>query len=79
METFDLVVGAILGVGAAAALSAVLFGGICVPLTLLKFRPTKNSLTIKSLDERVGKPIEYLPPTAPRGTIDQLQGSRAGG
>jgi len=75
-EIWNLIVGAIQGVGIAAFLSAILFGGICVPLTLLKFRSTRNTRTIKSLDERVGAPIVFLPPDAPRGPIDQLGGAR---
>lgn len=31
-----------------------------------------RTLTVRSLDERLGAAPEYLPPTAPRGPADQL-------
>jgi hypothetical protein len=31
-----------------------------------------KTLTVRSLDERLGTSVEYLPPTAPRGPADQL-------
>jgi hypothetical protein len=31
-----------------------------------------KTLTVRSLDERLGTAPEYLPPTAPRGPADQL-------
>ena len=31
-----------------------------------------RTLTVRSLDERLGRTMEYLPPTAPRGPADQL-------
>ena len=75
-ELVQLVLGTIQGLGAIAIFLLVLMIGVCVGLTLTKFRSTRNSLTIKSLDETVGAPIVYLPPDAPRGPIDQLRGSR---
>ncbi len=72
----SLVAGIIQGLGAITFFLLALFIGVCVALTLTKFRPTRNSLTIKSLDELVGDPIRYLPPNAPRGPSDQLAGSR---
>jgi hypothetical protein len=68
--------GVVQGLGTIAAFLLALFIGVCVLLTLIKFRPTRNSLTIKSLDELVGDPIRYLPPDTPRGRVDQLAGSR---
>ncbi len=70
------VVGAIQGLGAIAIFLLALFIGVCVILTLVKFRSTRNTLTVKSLDELVGDPIRYLPPDTPRGRMDQLAGSR---
>ena len=75
-ELISLVVGTVQGLGAITIFLLVLFIGVCVALTLTKFRPTRNSLTVKSLDELVGDPIRYLPPNVPRGPSDQLAGSR---
>lgn len=75
-EILKLIVGVVQGLGTIAAFLLALFIGVCVLLTLIKFRPTRNSLTIKSLDELVGDPIRYLPPDTPRGRVDQLAGSR---
>lgn len=75
-EVLDLIVGTIQGLGAISVFLLVLFIGVCVALTLVKFRSTRNSLTVKSLDELVGEPIHYLPPDTPRGAMDQLAGSR---
>jgi hypothetical protein len=72
----DVVLGAVQGLGAIAVAMLALMIGVCVLLTLTKFRPTRNSRTIKSLDETVGPAITYLPPDAPRGPVDQLAGSR---
>ena len=76
-EIVNLFIGLVQGLGTITVFLLVLFIGVCVLLTLTKFRSTRNSLTIKSLDERVGAPIKYLPPNAPRGPSDQLGGSRA--
>lgn len=79
MSTSDiltLVVGLIQGLGTITVFLLVLFIGVCVLLTLTKFRSTRNSLTVKSLDELVGDPIRYLPADTPRGYGDQLAGSR---
>jgi hypothetical protein len=75
-EILQLIVGLVQGVGTIAVFLLVLFIGVCVLLTLTKFRSTRNSLTVKSLDELVGDPIRYLPPDTPRGEVDQLAGSR---
>jgi hypothetical protein len=71
-----IILGTVQGLGAITVFLLALFIGVCVLLTLTKFRSTKGSLTVKSLDELVGAPIRYLPPTTPRGTMDQLAGSR---
>lgn len=75
-EIVNVVVGTVEGLGAITIFLLALFIGVCVLVTLVKFRPTRNSLTIKSLDELVGEPIHYLPPDTPRGHMDQLAGSR---
>jgi hypothetical protein len=75
-QVLNLVIGTVQGLGAITIFLLALFIGVCVLLTLTKFRPTRNSLTVKSLDELVGAPIRYLPPNVPRGPSDQLAGSR---
>ncbi len=75
-QVVNLVLGTVQGLGAITVFLLVLFIGVCVALTLVKFRSTRNSLTVKSLDELVGDPIRYLPPDTPRGRMDQLAGSR---
>ena len=75
-DLLTLVLGAAQGVvGIAVFLLAVMIG-FCLLLDFTKFRPTRNSRTVKSLDELVGDPIRYLPPDVPRGPSDQLGGSR---
>jgi hypothetical protein len=74
-DLVSLVVGAVQGVGGIAVFLLVLMIGLCLALDWTKFRPTRNSKTIKSLDETVGAAIVYLPPNAPRGPSDQLAGS----
>jgi hypothetical protein len=69
----DLIFGLIQGVGASVIFLLALFIGFTVLLNLPKFRATsRKTLVIKSLDERVGDPIRFLPPDAPRGQVDQL-------
>ncbi len=68
-----LAIGLLEGIAIAVVFLLALFIGFCVVFNLPKLRPTsRKSMVIKSLDERVGDPIRYLPPTAPRGPIDQL-------
>ncbi len=75
-DILNLVVGTLEGVGGIVILLLVLMIGLCLLVDFTKFRPTKRSLTVKSLDELVGPPIQYLPPDTPRGRVDQLAGSR---
>ncbi len=75
-DIVNLVVGAIQGLGVTALFLLALFIGVCVVATVVKFRPTKGTRIVKSLDELVGPPIQFLPPSAPRGTMDVLAGTR---
>ena len=53
-----------------------LFIGFCVIFGFRKLKKTAggSAMVIKSLDERIShRPMEYLPPTAPRGPSDQLR------
>jgi len=62
----------------------VLFIGFCVVVGFTKMKKTAGgaAVVIKSLDERLTRqPMAYLPPTAPRGPADPLEGfgTRRGG
>jgi hypothetical protein len=74
-DVWQLAVGAVAGIGGIVVYLLVLMIGLCLVLDWTKFRPTRRSKTVKSLDETVGAAIVYLPPDAPRGPIDQLAGS----
>jgi hypothetical protein len=71
-----LAIGTVQGLVALTVFLLAALIGFCLLLDRTKFRPTRNSRVVKSLDERVGPPIRYLPPDAPRGPSDQLAGSR---
>ena len=71
-EVWNLVYGAVVGIGGIVAFLLAVMIGFCLALDWTKFRPTRNSRTVKSLDETVGAPIKFLPPNAPRGPVDQL-------
>jgi len=74
-DVWHLAFGAVAGIGSVVVYLLILMIGVCLLLDWTKFRPTRRSKTIKSLDERVGPAIVYLPPDAPRGPSDQLAGS----
>jgi hypothetical protein len=74
-ELWTIVVGTVQGLGGLVIFLLVLLIGFCLLFDWTKFRPTAKSRTVKSLDERVGPAIRYLPPDAPRGPADQLAGS----
>ena len=71
-ELWNIVYGAVVGIGGIVVFLLALMIGLCLALDWTKFRPTRRSRTVKSLDETVGEPIVYLPPGAPRGPSDQL-------
>ena len=53
-----------------------LFIGFCVLVGLTKLKRTSggSAPVVKSLDERIShQPMVYLPPTVPRGPVDQLR------
>jgi hypothetical protein len=77
-DLWNLVLGAVQGLGGIAVFLLVLMIGFCLVFDWTKFRPTRRSKVVKSLDETVGPPISYLPPDVPRGPVDQLAGSRRG-
>jgi hypothetical protein len=72
-EAGALLVAAIQAVGSGAVLILVLMIGSSLALDVFKLRPSgPRTLTVRSLDEALGRPERYLPPSTPRGTTDQL-------
>jgi hypothetical protein len=74
-ELGHIVYGTVVGLGGITVFLLALMIGVCLVLDWTKFRPTRRSRTVKSLDETVGPAIVYLPADAPRGPSDQLAGS----
>lgn len=76
-EILSLIGATVQGVGVGAVVLLALFIGLSIALGLVKLRPSgPGSLTVRSLDEALGRPESYLPPDTPRGTTDQLGNSR---
>jgi hypothetical protein len=72
-EIPSLVTGTLQGLVATTLFLLVLMIGFSVVFGLPKLRKGGgHTLTVRSLDERLGTTMEYLPPTAPRGPADQL-------
>ncbi len=76
-EIQTLLIGAAQGIGGGTVFILILFIGVCVGFGFSKLRPSgPKTLTVRSLEEALGKPVKYLPPNAPRGPSDQLAGSQ---
>lgn len=76
-EVGSLLVSTIQAVGVGAVFILVLMIGASLALDVFKLRPSgRKSLTVRSLDEALGRPETYLPPSTPRGTTDQLGNSQ---
>ena len=71
----QIAIGALQGLGASTVFILALFIGFCVIVGFTKLKRTAGKVAvIKSLDENLsGRPMVYLPPTAPRGPADQLR------
>lgn len=71
----QIVIGAIQGLASSTVFVLVLFIGFCVVVGFTKLKKTSGGTrVVKSLDEAVShQPVNYLPPTAPRGPADQLK------
>ena len=83
-DAINIAIGALQGLGFGAVFVLVLFIGFCVIFGFTKLKKTAGggAAVIKSLDERLTRqPMAYLPPTAPRGQADPLEGfgTRRGG
>jgi hypothetical protein len=72
----EILVGAgqvVFAITVAAVFLIALLVGFSVVFNFPKLRKGGGrTLTVRSLDERLGRTQEYLPPTAPRGPADQL-------
>jgi hypothetical protein len=69
-----LVTGTLQGLIATTVFLLALFIGFAVLLGFPKLRKGgAGTLTVRSLDERLGTTEEYLLPSAPRGPADQLK------
>ena len=76
-EVGALLVATIQAAGVGAVVILVLMIGAALALDVVKLRPSgRKSLTVRSLDEALGRPETYLPPSTPRGTTDQLGNSQ---
>jgi len=76
IDTQQIGIGALQGLGASTVFVLVLFIGFCVIFGFTKTKRTAGGTAsvIKSLDERIShQPMVYLLPTAPRGPADQLK------
>jgi hypothetical protein len=76
-DVVDLVTGALIALGSSTVFVLALFLGFCIIFGFPKLRSTigRNSMVIKSLEEKVGQEafVRYMPPDAPRGPIDVLK------
>lgn len=76
-EVGTLLVATLQAAGVGAVVILVLMIGSSLGLDVFKLRPSgRKSLTVRSLDEALGRPESYLPPSTPRGTTDQLGNSQ---
>ena len=71
----QLAIGTLQGLTVSAVAVLIIFIGFCVIVGFTKtLRTAGNAKVVKSLDESVThQPVIYLPPTAPRGPVDQLK------
>ena len=76
-EVGALLVATVQAAGIGAVVILALMIGAALALDVFKLRPSgRRSLTVRSLDEALGRPESYLPPSTPRGTTDQLGNSQ---
>lgn len=75
-DVINLLGSVVQGAGVSAVFLLALFIGISVVVGYVKLRPSgPKTLTVRSLDEALGTPVQYLTPDVPRGTTDQIGGS----
>ena len=65
------------GTAGGAIFVLLLLVGACLALDVFKLRKSgPATMTVRSLDEAMGRPAIYLPPSTPRGVTDRLKGFR---
>ena len=73
VDLVRIVLGTLQGLASSTVFILALFIGFCVLVGFSKLKKTTGGRVIKSLDEMVThRAFAYLPPTAPRGRVDQL-------
>jgi hypothetical protein len=72
-DLLRLVLGALQGFTISSLFLLALFIGFCVLFNLRKLKPRgRDARVVRNLDERLGVTPRYLPPSIPRGPVDQL-------
>lgn len=65
------------GTASGAVFVLLLLVGACLTFDVFKLRKSgPATMTVRSIDEAMGQPATYLPPSTPRGVTDRLKGFR---
>jgi len=76
-DVFTALGAAVQGAGGGAVFVVVLMIGVCLAIDVFKLRKSgPATMTVRTLDESLGRPAEYLPASTPRGVTDRLKGFR---
>lgn len=63
------------GTASGAVFVLLLLIGACLALDVFKLRKSgPATMTVRNIDEAMGRPAVYLPPSTPRGVTDRLKG-----
>jgi len=73
-EVLDALGALVQGTASGAIFVLLLLVGACLTLDLFKLRKSgPATMTVRSIDEAMGRPAQYLPPSTPRGVTDRLK------
>jgi hypothetical protein len=76
-EIIDALGALVQGAAGGAIFVLLLLVGACLALDVFKLRKSgPTTMTVRNIDEALGRPAEYLPPSTPRGVTDRLKGFR---
>lgn len=76
-EIIDALGALVQGAAGGAVFVLLLLIGACLALDVFKLRKSgPATMTVRNIDEALGRPAEYLPPSTPRGVTDRLKGFR---